>query len=388
MSDIDKPIGYGRDIFLLVMAVLVLLVLFAVVAATQGDYVVSGKGDDGYFWASVFYPDYSGIEYLYPNIAFLRLFQNIGFELLPLYLLNLVLQIALLVILLRQLRNLCGVNKAELWIFLWVATSVEILFVTVFFMRDLYILLCILLIAGTSRANWIKMLVLTCLALLRPFGLIVSGLLFPIKKVLIAGGVIIAILFSVTSIDELIKFILMPNAVIAGQNFEIEDVVSARSERVSEGKSKLSVNTLSTPIFAPLLMIVRPLVPNKLHDTYVAHNGLTGVVQYRNNFDPYVLWQNLIIPVNCIYLANLFISLFRGLIKNQGGQRGNVIIYLFATTIIAIISGQGRHHLMISWLEPVIMSKTYKNSDIRIAKYLTTSLILFSLMMAFFTINA
>jgi len=130
------------------------------------------------------------------------------------------------------------------------------------------------------------------------------------------------------------------------------------------------------------------LVPNKLHDTYVAHNGLTGVVQYRNNFDPYVLWQNLIIPVNCIYLANLFISLFRGLIKNQGGQRGNVIIYLFATTIIAIISGQGRHHLMISWLEPVIMSKTYKNSDIRIAKYLTTSLILFSLMMAFFTINA
>jgi len=180
----------------------------------------------------------------------------------------------------------------------------------------------------------------------------------------------------------------MPNAVIAGQNFEIEDVVSARSERVSEGKSKLSVNTLSTPIFAPLLMIVRPLVPNKLHDTYVAHNGLTGVVQYRNNFDPYVLWQNLIIPVNCIYLANLFISLFRGLIKNQGGQRGNVIIYLFATTIIAIISGQGRHHLMISWLEPVIMSKTYKNSDIRIAKYLTTSLILFSLMMAFFTINA
>lgn len=387
MNKARKQSSHGKTHLLSVMAILLLLVLFAIVAATQGDFLVSGKGDDGYFWSSVFYPDYSGIEHLYPNVAFLQLLHNVGFELLPLYLFNLVLQVTLLVIILLQLRKLCGVNKADIWIFLWVATSVEILFVTVFLMRDLYILLCIILIAGISRANWIRLLALACLALLRPFGLVIAGLFFPMKKSLIGVGIIVTVLLSYYLVEDLIKIILMPNAVIAGQQFEIDDVVSARSERVNEGRNQSITNTLSNPIFAPLLMIVRPLVPNKLQDMYVANNGLTGAVQFRNGFDPYVLWQNMIIPINCIYLANLFISLFRGLIKNQGAQRGNAIIYLLATTIIAIISGQGRHHIMISWLEPVIMSKTYKSSDIGMAKYYSICLIIFSLMTAFFTIN-
>ncbi len=358
----------GSKVFLndvlLAVATCVLLLLFALFAANHGDILVSGKGDDGYFWRAVFSSEITGLESLYPNIALLRFLYYLGFDFISLCITNISLQVILLLLLLKCLQIKCIPNQySHLWIFLWISTTFEVLYSTVFLMRDIYIILLVVLVSSISKFNWMKITALGALTLLRPFALLIIILFAPIKKIILVMLAIIIIYMSGLA-DLALKSLLMPNAIFSGERFKIEDVISARNERNLEGQNKMKGSLLALPIFAPALMIARPLVPTQGENEYLAHNGLTDVIEFRSNDDPYIMWQNMIIPINCIYLSFLVVSLFRGLISNTGNQRRNVLIYLVGTIVISIVSGQGRHHLMINWLEPVIIAHSLIKEDL------------------------
>lgn len=362
----ETRITHGKSPVYCYLVTVAILICFIALAISQGDFPISGKGDDGYFWKSVIDIGSTDLNRFYPNIAFLRLLNSVGLELDYLYVINLTVQTLFLLLIVKLLYKTNPSRTMQMCLILWIATSMDILFVTAFLMRDLYILLFIIIFANHDTRKFIRGISVVALAVLRPFSLGVIAIFTRINQWFIALALVAVIVFYFSGPDNLIKAILMPNAVFTGQEFSIEDVLESRTLRTTEGQNQLKGDVLSMQLFSPMLMMVRPIVPNQLSDHYVANNGLTGRQEQRSTTDPYILWQNSIVPLNCIYVSMLFVSLAKAILQNKGNERKNALYYLIGTTLISVISGQGRHHLMISWLEPIIIAGVIRSKDIPI----------------------
>ena len=330
--------------------------------------MISGKGDDGFFWRAVLVNDsFTGLEKFYPNVFLLRGLHLLGFDFTFLYFFNLVMQSTILCLILLKLKSTMSSGVSSIAVFMWLTTSVDLLFSTVYLMRDVYIIYFLVLLYGVREKAWPSIKYTLAIVLFRPFAAIIALVIYAQKVFLLRATVVVFILwlalYSGDNVMTLVKVVILPNTLYTGQEFEVQDIVDARQERALEGRSEISQSLAFRGLLSPILDIVRPLVYTNIEPEYLTRNGLTNVTTVRRTYDPYVMWQNLIILFNCFYIASLFLALRKALFDKRKEMRHMALIYFLGSMIISLTSGQGRHLLMISWIEPILIGSILSKND-------------------------
>lgn len=333
--------------------------------------MISGKGDDGSFWQTVLSDsEYLGLSKYYPNVFFLRKLASLGFNFESLFLTNLLIQFTFLCLILIKLRKITGSAFSLIAIIAWFATSVDLLFCVVFLMRDIYIIYFLILLYEKRGQAVSGFKYLITILLFRPFAGIFGLILFLNKKQITKVSLIFSAVFLCVLVlglpsdtSKFAKLILMPNAIYIGQEFELQDVVEQRKNRNEEGKRDFRQGFKLDMFIAPPLDILRPLIISDVEPSYSGRNGLTGDTFSRDSYDPYIVWQNLIVPLNCFYLAALFLAFKKGLLRGNKKINEMAAIYFIGSILISLLSGQGRHLLMINWLEPVLITSVLTKVD-------------------------
>ena len=253
---------------------------------------------------------------------------------------------------------------------LFILSSSDFFFVSSYNMRDAFLILVILLIL--RKSDKVKTVLLGIVMLIiRPVSAIIVSLKLRSRSIIIIGF-IGGIIFLSPVREDALKLFFTPGAYLVGLNYDFDDVVKVRNNQIKESRSRVNSSAFSY-ILQPAMYLTRPLLFNDYKRTINATNRYEKTEYSVSGFDTDLLFQNIAVIANMIYLPVLLMSMFAAIMKSDKLIWG----YLFFLFLFAIVSfGQSRHHLMFSFMELIIIGKYIKNYN---ASFLVLSCSAFSI---------
>jgi hypothetical protein len=351
----------------LLLVLLTIWIFYQFCIYAEGSFFFSKYGDDGRFTRAAVDGQSTYFD-LFPNVILTKLFYYATSSVEASLLLLRVIELSFIWLYLKII--IAKINPNKILLFLFVLSSSDLFFVSTYSMRDSFLILLILLFYFSSGLQ--KFGILGFMIVIRPVSLVFLSL-GKTKVIFICAGAFLLFAFAFDIFDDLIKIVITPTAYLSGQNYDISNVIEYRQNLSSSNNGVLLNDDNSFSLFLkPIAYFTRPLIFNDITREVISHNGFTGREYLSNGFNTDLLFQNIAVGSNLIYMPLLILSLAKATIK----KNKIAFLYLSFSALFAFSSGQARHQLMFNFLELLLISQFLEHYKVEWVLFSTVFFIL------------